>query len=483
MAEPRSYLFPALERRGVVAGLRAGQLLVVGAALFVGIVAVRVWPDADGAALAGVMTVGASAVAFLPVRGQSVEQWAPLAARRAVRVATRRHRVEPFGQRRFGPADGLCTPDALVPGLRFTSVARPGAPPVAVIHDRASGSETAVLAVRGRSFALLDAADKDRRLGGWGNALAALSREGGPVRRVQWLERTVPGDAEALTRHVSDAARLPARHPALASYLGLVAEAGPLGQDHECFVALTVRGGRRDRATGVLLRELRLFEGQLRSAEIEVDHVLEPRELGAVIQTAIDPWSRVELARQVGAHPDLPGPPPDRAWPATIEESWASLRTDATWHATFWVAEWPRTEVGADFLAPMLLHQIAQRSLSVVMAPLPPSAGAREAEAARTAQAADEQLRQRSGFLTTARRRREAEGVARRESELSDGHAPYRFSGYVTVTAHDAEALDEACGDMVQAAHQCRVELRRLYGIQDRAFTWTLPFGRGLAGR
>ena len=27
---------------------------------------------------------------------------------------------------------------------------------------------------------------------------------------------------------------------------------------------------------------------------------------------------------------------------------------DGTWHATYWVAEWPRTDVGPDFLGPLL---------------------------------------------------------------------------------------------------------------------------------
>jgi hypothetical protein len=76
-----------------------------------------------------------------------------------------------------------------------------------------------------------------------------------------------------------------------------------------------------------------------------------------------------------------------------------------------------------------------------------------------------------------------AEGIARRESELSDGHAAYRFSGYVTVTGATRDELEVACGEIVQAGHQCRLELRRLYGIQDLAFAWTLPLGRGVAGR
>ena len=371
-------------------------------------------------------------------------------------------------------------------GLSFSEVAAPGRGPVAVIADAASGTLTAVVAVRGRSFTLLDEGDKERRLASWSHVLAGLSREGGAVRSLQWVERTVPGDSEALVRHLDRTRVLPPTNPAVCSYQELVATAGPLGQDHECFAALTVRPPRRRGSatrSDILMRELRLLEGQLRSAEVDLDHPLSGRELGAVLRTAFDPWARAGIRRRAVRHPDLPGPWPEAAWPCSTDEGWASWKTDDLWHTTFWVAEWPRAEVGPDFMSGLLLHAGAQRSVAVVMAPLTPSAGIREAEAARTAQAADDQLRAKAGFLATARRRREAEGIVRREAELSDGHAAYRFSGYVTVTARSPDELEAASGEVIQAAHQSRMELRRLYGVQDLAFTWTAPLGRGLAGR
>jgi hypothetical protein len=115
------------------------------------------------------------------------------------------------------------------------------------------------------------------------------------------------------------------------------------------------------------------------------------------------------------------------------------------------------------------------------MAPVAPAQSVREAEAARTADLADEELRRRAGFLATARRRRQAEGVVQREVELADGHGEYRFSGYVTVSETDRAALDVACAEVEQAARQAHLELRRLYGQQEQAFTWTLPLARGLA--
>jgi hypothetical protein len=70
--------------------------------------------------------------------------------------------------------------------------------------------------------------------------------------------------------------------------------------------------------------------------------------------------------------------------------------------------------------------------------------------------------------------------VLRRESELADGHAEFRFSGYVTVGGATEAELDVACAEIEQAARQANLELRRLFGQQAEAFTWTLPLGRGL---
>ena len=102
-------------------------------------------------------------------------------------------------------------------------------------------------------------------------------------------------------------------------------------------------------------------------------------------------------------------------------------------------------------------------------------------EAARTADIADDQLRRRAGFLATARQRRQAEGVLRREAELAEGYGEFRFSGYVSVTVAERGDLDDACAETEQCARQANLELRRLYGQQQQAFSWTLPLARGLS--
>ena len=68
----------------------------------------------------------------------------------------------------------------------------------------------------------------------------------------------------------------------------------------------------------------------------------------------------------------------------------------------------------------------------------------------------------------------------RREAELAAGHAEVRLAGFVTVTGRDAEDLRRSCSEVHEHAARARLELHRMYGQQAQAFTFTLPFCRGL---
>jgi hypothetical protein len=120
------------------------------------------------------------------------------------------------------------------------------------------------------------------------------------------------------------------------------------------------------------------------------------------------------------------------------------------------------------------------RAVAVTIEPIAPLKAIREVEASRTSDLADHELRGRMGFIETARRRRIAEATARREEELADGHAAVRFSGFVTVSARSLEELDHNCAEIEHAAQMARLELLRLYGQQEEAFSYTLPLCRGL---
>ena len=345
------------------------------------------------------------------------------------------------------------------------------------------------------SFGLLARAEQETRQAGWGSVLAGLAHEGSPVSRIQWLERTVPADGDEIGRYLGEAwARetVPSDSLAMQSYLELTSSAPAATTDHELFVCLQIdakRAWRQIKRTGgkqgvdagacaVLLRELEALAERLAGADVRVVGALRPGVLAAAVRVAFDPWSRPGLARLAAADPDRDGLDEAAAWPLGAEAAWGSTkRTERSMRpigspagraSTSVPPSSPPAPARADGAGDRR-HDRADLALKAI----------REVEAARTSDEADRELRGRMGFMETARRRRQTEAVARREEELADGHA-VRFAGYVTVSARTLEELERHCSEVEHAAQMSRLELLRLYGQQDEAFTYTLPLCRGL---
>ncbi len=499
--EPRSYRFGTLERGGFHGGLRTTQLALLGACTliaFAGFLGLGARHPSGAIVLALVCAAVALTGAFLPVAGQPLCDWAPTAARYVVAGRVRRTWRSPLpalGLRSAGlrarDTQALVLPPALA-GLELLSLPLPGAD-IGVLADRRAGTYTATLAVRVAAFGLLDRAEQERRLERWGTVLASLAREGSPVSRVQWIERSLPADGDEIGRYLAEARdpAVPLSARSLASYVELVDEAGIVTQDHELFIALQVerrRGARAIRRSGggdegacnVLHRELELLAERLAAAQIGVRGALRARALCKVLRLAFDPFSRVSIARAASGGEEGDGIEPRSAAPLATEQRWAHYRSDGALHATYWIASWPRVEVPAIWLMPLLTQAGVLRTVALTMEPIAPSRAVREAEAARSSDLEEEQLRREHGFVTRARTRRRQEANVRRESELSRGHAELRFAGYITVSARSEQELELACERTEHGAAQSQLELRRLFGQQAQAFCHTLPLAGGL---
>jgi uncharacterized membrane protein YeaQ/YmgE (transglycosylase-associated protein family) len=500
------YRFPPLERRGVIAGWRAGQVGAVAAGLVLAVLSVRSRPSLGGVVIA-VLLVGAGVVtAFWPIAGRTGEQWLPVVVRWGWAGATG-HRVQVAS----GPSTGAtvavdgrtgsirsqkgepppAAPTSVFEGLHLVAsggVDNVGSGAGVIVDDRAR-TVTAVLALLGHSFALLGPVDQDGRVAAWARVLASLAREGSAVHRLQWVETCLPDDGSAVRSHLDNHGVLADDAPAAHSYRALLDESSPVTRRHRVLVAVSVHRGRSARAvrtaggglTGaldVLAREVAAVRTTLESVDIGVDRVLDRAGLSSMMTEALGPApdgsgapaGGVTSGRVAGGVP----------WPMGIEAGWDVVRTDGAWHATYWVAEWPRVDVQPDFLGPLLFAPL-RRTLSVVMEPVDPARAARQVAQARTAGLADGELRRRNGFLTSARHTRERQSVDERDVELADGHAQFRFSGYLGVTADTPAELEAACAALEQAAGQARLEVRRLYGQQDVALLCLLPLGRGLS--
>ncbi|MGH9071162.1 MAG: SCO6880 family protein [Acidimicrobiales bacterium] len=531
--EAARYRFGPLEKRGFIAGWRAGQVGLVTLGLVAAVGVLRIGhPPIDLAEALGCV-LGAVAAASWPIAGRTCDQWCPVVAAWLFRRGSGGHRhissVPVLGRPAVAAREGGGRPvpvrRASLPARRPVPVRRASlpvtlsgcrllAPPtpvgglrLGVILDTRARTYTGVVAVSGAAFALLETEERHRRVAAWSSLLASLARDTSPIHRLQWVERDLPGEPSELLQRTEAAMVLPQSAPAAQSYAEVVQRAGRLARSHQVLLALSIRadratreirafGGGDEGACTLLSQELRSLASALTGAEVLVQGALSPTVLALTLRQAFDP-SPVGLsgsaaenrAEDPSEHPRaVPGDPVPAwgsghswPWPLASQTSWSTHRTEQTWHATYWVAEWPRMDIGPDFLAPLLLHSGVRHTMAVTMEPISPLKAARSVAHARTADLADAELRRRGGYLTSARRSREAEAVSRRGTELADGHAEYRFSGYVTVTAGSAEALVTDCMRMEQAAGRAHLELRRLFGQQDEAFTWTLPMGRGLA--
>jgi Putative type VII ESX secretion system translocon, EccE len=492
-----AYRFGPVERRGILGQLRAGQVALVAAGAGVAILILDRQPTAGGAFL-GVIAFGAAVVAaFAPVGRRTAEEWAPIALTFAWRRARGRGRfrssvpsagtlaAERTGRPRRLLRHAEPDPPRTLKGVRVLDVAyRDGA--IGVLSEQRRRRLTAVLACRALAFSLLDPDAQERRLARWGLILSGAA--GGPVRRIQWIERTVPAQGDELARWLHDERdpAIPLRGtPMIESYLELIGATTQAAHEHEVLVAVQIdprRAADRGREAGVraLIEQTeRLAEG-LQAAEVSVLGALGPGQLARVLRTAFDPYARAELSALEAADPARRGLSEANAWPLGAREHWEHYRSDGAWHATFWIGEWPRVDVSPMFMDALLGRSSVVRTVAVTFEPIAPERSTREAEAAITRDRADRELRHRFGQAETARQRQAQEGAVRREAELAAGHAEVRLAGFITVTGRDPDDLRRACAEVHEHAVRARLELHRMYGQQADAFAFTLPLCRGL---
>ncbi len=506
MSERLTYTFGPIERRGLLGPVRLGQAALVAAGAVLAIVALDLDPTATGAIAATVLFGSAATAAVVPLGSRTVDEWVPVACAFALRSATgqARHRspLPAAGMRACIPVAGMRARIPRAPGRIAVKESEPAPPsslrgvrivestyrnrPLGVISEQAGRRLTAVLACRALAFALLDPEAQERRLARWGLVLAGAAST--PIRRLQWVERTVPAQGDELARWLHDERdpAIPLRGtPMIESYLELIGATARVAQEHELLLAVQVdarriRGRETEAFSEVLIEQAERVAVGLQAAEVTVVGALNPKQLARALRTAFDPFARTELAVLEAADPGRDGLSEAGAWPLGTCEWWDRYQSDGTLHATYWISGWPRVEVSPLFMDALLARSSAVRSVGVTFEPLAPERSTREVEAAITRDRADRELRHRFGQLETARQRQSHEATLRREAELAAGHSEVRLSGFITVSGRDEDDLRRAGAEVLEHAARARLELHRMYGQQADAFTFTLPLCRGL---
>lgn len=464
--------FGRLESGGVLLGLRPGQVAVLGVALAV--VTAAVYTSGMAGLLASApMWLPLAVVGVVSVGGRPVVAWLPVLAhwhsRRLLGQTT--HLTNPAR-----PAgEGVLELPGIPGRLLVTAAPSTGA---ALILDRRAGTVTAVARVDGTGFLLEDGAAQDRKVTGWGRVLASLCQQDAVVR-LQVLHRSLPGGgtrarswwAQHALAESSWAARVLA---------GLVTKTEQTTDRQETLLAIALRAPSRARrldpaAAAAVEKHLSALTDALAAADLRIAGWVTPERLGAVLRPAYDPSGAARF------DDDAHGTASALVGPMGVAEAWAQLCTDTAWHAVYWVAQWPRSEVHAGFLQPLLLGSGARRSFTLVAEPLPPGRALREIRRAKAEQAADAAHRTRIGQIEDEATRADAAELLRREADLVAGHGDLRFTGLITVTAATLEELQAARTATEAAAAQAMCEIRPLVGQQGQAHAAAaLPLARGL---
>ncbi|MFB7666910.1 SCO6880 family protein [Kitasatospora sp. NPDC056138] len=470
---PATVKFPHRSRRGILLGLAAPQLIAsaVTGLLLLGVVL------ACGVVGALELTPLWAAIAlfvFVRYRGRSLADWAPIVTRYSLRRM--RGQVIWLARPSCRPVrEGLLHLPGTAASLRVVTAPdrRHGA-----VHDPHAGTLTAVVKVSSRAYALLDPANQNAKVAGWGRALAALARTG-HIARIQVIERTVPDSGDALRRYWEDHGKSDA--PLAGQiYSELIQSAGPAAAPHEAYVAVALdtratkrlikqAGGGLTGSFSVLAQLTATFDQAARTAGLNPTGWLSATEIAAVVRTAYDPKALAALDRWSAT--GRPEADPAAAGPVVVVEKADHIATDSAFHTTYWVENWPRTETGAGFLHQLLFTAGVRRTLSLSYEPKGLDAALRDVQRKKASVIADAAERARRGQVDAETDSIEYQDIKTRERQLIAGHADVALTGLLTVSADSEDELRSACAVVETAAVAAQLDLRPLTWQQADAFT------------
>ncbi|MFH8886579.1 SCO6880 family protein [Streptomyces californicus] len=442
-------------------------------------------------------------LAYGRVLGLSADEWIILAVRHQIAVATNRNL---FFSGAFAPRakDGSQPMD--LPGrlarLHLLEASDGLGGQIGIMHNPVDNTYTAVCRVSFPGLALIDTERQNIRVKGWAAFLRSQCKEDGAITRISVHQRSLPDDGAALRswteRHTSPDAPV----VAVQALDELMEGAGPAATIRETYLSVTLSaprarlavkgaGGGQIGAAAVLVREINAMAGSLSSAGLQVIEWLPPRGVAQTIRTAFDPEAQLALSARNTAADDPTwegaekGVDPELAGPAATETVWGLYRHDGAWTVSYQVRGFPQSEVYATFLQPLLRPRSnARRSLTLVYEPIGPAKARQELAREKTKRDAARKLRAKTGRAESEDERREAMTARAQDVARASGHGVVRLTALIAVTVTDLEQLETACAELQADASSAGLEIRRVWGAQDDAFTVAaLPLGQGLPDR
>jgi hypothetical protein len=455
---PVSYEIGAAGTGGVWFGLGTARVAVLGVGLLVGVLALTIDVPPLLAAAPAVLALGLAAVR---VGGRPLLDW-------TIPIGTRAGSTASGSSRWIGRLPCLPTAtggDRDQIRLRLPhefghlmAAPCPDDPAIGMLTDRATRTVTVVFDVCGLDrFPLLEAADQDTLISGWGSALGVLADTDDALTRLQLIERAAPQLLDPYPTGASTAE--PAEWaPQIAA----------LATGHDTRLAAQWSFPRlNDTAVATILSRSQLVSRTLISARLLT------RPL------TVDELTR-DLTTTLSGHPASATRDCEGVGPVSRRADWTHVRIDDRLHRSFAITGWPTSPVGAAWLSPLVVCAPAgvSRTVSLHLERVTPAAAARIARTRRAKAVLDQSDRVRLGMTSSAALAgAEASGVAM-DAELAAGYRTHRLAGLVTLSADTVVALDDAGQVLRQAAATCRLELRPMHGQHETALAATMPLCR-----
>jgi hypothetical protein len=457
---PVAYDVGATGSGGVWLGLGAPRVALLGIGLLASLLALTA---GSSILLAAIPILLCGGLATAHCGGRPLLDWVPPLGARAAAAASGAARwraaiptltvdrtpVEPIQVRlptEFGrPRIDTCTDD----------------PAIGMLIDTSTRTVTVVFSVCGVDrFPLLDTAEQDTLIAGWGDALAVLADTDHALARLQLMERARPGSQ--VDQQLQD------REGAAGGRSSWDREITALATSHESRLAAQWSFTRLDAtALSTIASRCHLLARTLLGARL-LTRPLRASDLGHELVSALSGESNT-LADRSG-----------RVGPVSRRTDWTHVTSDDQVHRAYAISGWPTAPVSAAWLAPLLLAAPAgvTRTVALHLERMAPAAAARVARTRRAKAVLDQSDRARLGMTSSAALAgAEASGVAM-DAELAAGYRTHRLAGVVTLTGDTLAALDAAAPALRQAAAVCRLELRPLHGQHDIGLAATLPLCR-----
>lgn len=494
--ELRKVRFPQHERGGFMWGLQLPQFIIVVGALL-SIVGLMMLQQMVLALLWSLVAVPVGVVGAITWKGRPLIYRMMTAAKHRVRLA--------LGETRWRTSEAPVPVGAVVlpgdVGARMSVHATKWGG--GVIYDAREQRATAVLRCESRGWDLASNADRSERATGFSKLCQMIARTR-EVERVALMARTIPSETTAAEeahhmlvrqRDVEDPWGEAAMEQVLSGRAFVDSEGqlrGPEDQQaavsRDTLVVISVAVGKAQKqvksyggglqgAAEILAAQVARFRERLGECGVTQSEWLTPAQLGDVSRLAVDLEATEVLARSSELRDQDTF---DLGTALLVDDSDPeALVTNGGVHSTFWISEWPRTEVALGFLEDLIAGAQFPATVTQVFTTEDTSMALRRINQSLNAMDSKFDLNRRLERRNSILDRRAVPELEERENELADGHAAIRVSGYVRISGRDRDELALHEDRMHALAPQ--LDLQPLKHLQWEGFVASsLPMGWGM---